>query len=68
MALLRGLGMVLADTVEVMDDKEKKDFNMETVKDELLAVKTLKTIWMSLTRLMCVAVIYLKFHKLIYNY
>ena len=33
-----------ADTGEVMDDKEKKDFNNETMKEEFLAVETMKTI------------------------
>ena len=58
MALPRGLGMVLADTAEVMDDKEMKDFNIDTMKDEFLAVENMKTILMGLAVLLHVFVIY----------
>ena len=58
MAPPRDLGMVLADTGEVMDDKEKKDFTNETIQDEFLAVETMNTILMGLAMLMCVVVIY----------
>ena len=58
MASPRGLGMVLADTAEVMDDKEMKDFNIDTMKDEFLAVENMKTILMGLAVLLHVFVIY----------
>ena len=43
MALPRNLGRVLADTGEVMDDKEKKELNMEIMKRKRSAVETIKT-------------------------
>ena len=54
----RGHGMVLADNGKVMEDKKKKDFNIETMMDEFLAVETMNTILMGLAMLMCVVVIY----------
>ena len=41
MALPRGLGMVMADTGEVMDKKEKKEVNIEIMKNEFAAVETI---------------------------
>ena len=58
MAPPRGLGMDLADTGEVMDDKEKTDLNNETMKDEFIAIETMKTILMGLAMIICVVVIY----------
>ena len=51
MALPHGLNMVLADK------KEKKELNIEIMKNEFAAVKTITTILMSLSILMCVFVI-----------
>ena len=53
----RGSGLVLADTGEVKDDKEKKDFNIETIMDEFLAVITMETVSMGLAVVMCKVVI-----------
>ena len=47
-----GDGFALADTGEIMDKKDRKEFDIETMKDEFLAVKTLKTIFNSLSMLM----------------
>ena len=33
----------MADTCEAMNKKEKKDFNIETMEDKFVAVKTMKT-------------------------
>ena len=52
MAPPRGLGRVLADTAEVIDEKEKKELNSEMMKNEFAAVKTMKTILMGLSILM----------------
>ena len=49
--------MALADTGEVKDDKEKKDFNIETMMDEFLAVETMETVLMGLAIVMCILVI-----------
>ena len=59
MAPPRGLGMDLADTSEVMDDKEKTDLNNETMKDEFIAIETMKIILMGLAIIMHVVVIYI---------
>ena len=48
---------MLADTGEVKDNKEKKHFNIETMMDEFLAVKTMKTVLMGLAMVMCMVVI-----------
>ena len=42
MALPRGLGMVMADTWEVMDKKGRKELNIKIMKKEFAAVKTRK--------------------------
>ena len=63
MALPRGLGRVLADTAEVIDEKEKKELNSEMMKNELAAVKTMKTILIGLSILMCVIVMYRPFRQ-----
>ena len=42
MGLPRGLERVMADTGEVMDKKEKKELNIEIMKNELAAVETIK--------------------------
>ena len=57
MALPRGLRKVLADTDVVMDKKEKKDLNIEIMKNEFAAVQTMKSILIGLSILMCVFVI-----------
>ena len=57
----RGGGLVLADTGEVKEDKEKKDFDIETMKDDFLAVETIKTVLMGLAMLMCTVVIQVTF-------
>ena len=49
--------MVLADTIEVKDDKEKKHFDIETMMDEFVAVETMKTLSMELVMVMCMVVI-----------
>ena len=49
--------LVLADTGEIKKDKEKNDINIETMLDELLAVKTMKTVSMGLAMVMCMVVI-----------
>ena len=43
--------MELADTGEVKESKEKKDFDIETMKDE-----TMKTVLMGLAMLICVVI------------
>ena len=48
---------MLADTGEVKDNKEKNDFDIETMMDELLAVETMKTVLMGLAMVMCMVVI-----------
>ena len=45
-------GLVLAETSEVKDDKERKHFNIETIMDEFLAFETMKTVWMGLAMIM----------------
>ena len=52
-----GGGLVLADTIEVKDDKEKKHFDIETMMDEFVAVETMKTLSMELVMVMCMVVI-----------
>ena len=47
-------GLFLADTGEVMDKKEKKEFDIETKKNEFVADKTMKTTLIGLAILMCV--------------
>ena len=49
--------MVLADTGEVMDDKEK---NIDIMKDEFLAVENMKTISMGVAMVMRVVMLYYK--------
>ena len=44
--------MVLSDTGEVKDDKEKKHFDIETMMDEFLAVEIMKTVSIGLAMLM----------------
>ena len=58
MAQRCGLGKVLADTGEVMDEKEKKELNVEIMKNKFAAVENMKTILMSLSIPICVVVIY----------
>ena len=53
----RGSGLGLADTREDKDNKEKKHFDIETMMDEFLAVKTMKTVLMGLAMVMCMVVI-----------
>ena len=53
--------LVLTDTGEAMDKKERKDFYIETMEDEFVAVKTMKSISMGLAISMCVVVIYITF-------
>ena len=53
----RGGGLVLADTGEVKDNKEKKHFNIETMMDEFRAVETMTTVSMGLAMVMCMGVI-----------
>ena len=36
--------LVMVDTGEVMDKKERKDLGIETMKDEFIAVETMKSI------------------------
>ena len=43
LALPRNLGRVVADTREVIDNKEKKELNMEIMKRKRSAVETIKT-------------------------
>ena len=64
MALPLGLGMVLADIGEVMDNNKKNDFNIDIMKDEFLAFKNMTTICNGLAMLMRVVVIYTKIKKL----
>ena len=47
----RGGGLELADTGEVKENKEKKDFDIETMKDE-----TMKTVFMGLAMLIGVVI------------
>ena len=42
-----------------MDKKERKEFDIETLKEEFVAVEIRKTIYMGLSMLMCVFVIYI---------
>ena len=49
--------MVLADTSKVKDSNEKKHFNIETMMDEFLAVKTMKTVAMGLAMVLCMVLI-----------
>ena len=58
MAQSRGLGKVPADTGEVMDKKEKKELNIEIMKNKVAAVETIKTIWRAKLIIMCVVVTY----------
>ena len=51
--------MVLTDTDEVMEEKERNKFNFETTEDEFVFVKSSKTILMGLEMLMCVVKIYM---------
>ena len=53
----RGGGLVLVDTGKVKYNKEKKDFDIETMMDEILAVGTMKTILMGLAMVMWMVVI-----------
>ena len=48
--------MVLADTGKVKDNKEKNDFDIETMMDEFLAVETMKMVSMGLAMVMCIVV------------
>ena len=57
MTLPRNLCRRLVDTGEVMDNKEKKELNMEIIKNKWSAVETIKTISMVLSILMGVVVI-----------
>ena len=49
MARPHSLGRILADTVEVMDKKEKKELNIEIIKSKISAVKTMTTFLMGLS-------------------
>ena len=51
-----GGGLVLADTGEVKDNKEKKHFDLETMTDDFPAVETMKTVSMGLAIVMCMVV------------
>ena len=54
-----GDGFVHADTGKVMDEKERKEFDIEPMKNEFLAVETMKTILMVIAMLICVIVMYI---------
>ena len=51
--------LVLADISEVIDEKERKKFDIKTMKKEFVAVKTVKTILMGLAMLVCVVILYI---------
>ena len=48
---------MLADTGKVKDDKEKKQFDIETIMDKFCAVENMKTVLMGLAMVMCMVVI-----------
>ena len=53
----RGGRLVLADTGKVKDTTEKKQFNIETMMDEFLAVETMANVAMGLALVMCMVLI-----------
>ena len=52
-----------ADTREVMEKKEKKEVNIETMNNKFAAVKTIENILIGLSILMCVDVRYRPFRQ-----